>query len=91
MPRVQLVLAIDIPEGLVIRMEHKRLRFEVMTPMSQGPDYSIKFLVIGAVVTPRTVEFLTEISKGPPGLNQDSSNPYSTSITLNLKQIVKVR
>ena len=65
MPWVQLVLPIDVFEGLVIRMEHKGFRFEVMTPMGQGPDDGIKLFVISAVITLRTIEFFTEIGKGP--------------------------
>ena len=65
MPRIQFVLSIDVFEGLMIKIEHEGLWFEVMTPMSEGPDYGIKFLVISAVVTLRTIEFFTEIGKGP--------------------------
>ena len=44
-------------------------RLEVMTPMSQSPHNSIKFLVISAIVAFGAIEFLAEIGNGPRGLD----------------------
>jgi len=52
MPWVQFVLSIDELEGLVIIMEDKRSRLQMMALISQGPHYSIEFLVISVVVAP---------------------------------------
>jgi len=51
------MLSIDELEGLVIRMEDKRLKFEVMTPMCQSLDYGIKLLVISAIIALGSIEF----------------------------------
>jgi len=48
--------------------ERKWLRFEVMTPVSQSPHYSIEILIISAIAAFRTIELLTEISKRLLGL-----------------------
>jgi len=85
------MVSIDVLGGLVIRMKHKWLRFKVMTPMCQGSDYGIELFVISAIITLRPVEFLTEIGNRPPRLDQDNSNPNSSSITLHLEQALKDR
>jgi len=69
MPWVQLVLSIDVFEGMVIRMEDKGLRFKVMTPMCQGTNYGIELLVISAIITLRAIEFLTKINNRALGLD----------------------
>jgi len=47
---VKLVLTIDVGQCLVVRIEHKGLRLEVMTPMFQGFNNGVEFLVISGVV-----------------------------------------
>ena len=51
---VQLVLAIDVGQCFVIRIEHKglELRLKVMTLMFQGSNNGMEFLVISGVVEP---------------------------------------
>jgi len=66
---IQLVLPIDVLESLVIIMEDKQIRFEVITQMCQSPDYDIKLLVISAIIALGSIEFLTEISNSPSGLD----------------------
>jgi len=63
------VLPIDVLEGLVTGMEDKWLSFEVKTLICQITDYGIKRLVIGVVITLRSIEFLTGISNRPPRLD----------------------
>jgi len=50
MPCVQLVLAIDERQSLVIQMEYKRLGLEVMISMFQRPHNSIELLILSGVV-----------------------------------------
>ena len=63
------MLSVDVFDSFVVRVEHKWLRFMVMTPLSQSSHYSIEFFIIGAVVAFRAITLLTEISKRPLGLN----------------------
>jgi len=69
MSLIQFVLPIDVLEILVVRVQYKELRFKVMTPISQSPNYDIKLLVISAIVALGSIEFLTEMSNMPFGLN----------------------
>ena len=52
MPFIQLVLAIDVRQSLVIRMECKRLGPEVMIPMLQTPNNGIELLIMSRVTEP---------------------------------------
>ena len=47
---IQLVLAINERQRLVIRMEYKRLGLEVMILMLQSPNNGIELLIISGVV-----------------------------------------
>jgi len=53
------MLTIDVLESLVIPMQNKWPRLEIMTPMSQSPHNGIKLFVIGVVVAPRAIKLLT--------------------------------
>jgi len=59
---VQLVLTIGVGRRLVIRMEHKGLRLEVMTPIFQSPNNGIEVHVINGVLEPRTIQLFTKES-----------------------------
>jgi len=50
MPCIQLVLAIDERQSLVILMEYKKLGLEVMILMLQSPNNGIELLIISGVV-----------------------------------------
>jgi len=50
MPCIQLVLAINVRQSLVIRIEYKRLGLEVMIPMLQSPNNGTELLIISGVV-----------------------------------------
>jgi len=50
MPCVELMVAIDVGQSIVIQIKYKRLRFEIMNPMVQGPNNSIELLIIGGIV-----------------------------------------
>jgi len=76
------MLTIDVLEGLLIRMQHKWLSFEVMTPMSQGPHNSIELFIIGVVVASQPIQFLTKIGNRSSGLHCNNSYSHSTYITL---------
>jgi len=52
MPCIQLVLAINERQSLVIQMEYKRLRLEIMTPTLQSPYNGIEILITSEVVEP---------------------------------------
>ena len=49
MPCVQLVLAIDVRQSLVILTEYKRLGLEIMILMLQSPHNGVKFLITDVV------------------------------------------
>jgi len=50
MPCIKLVLAIDVRQRHVIRMEYKGLGLKIMTPMFESLNNGIELLVIGGVV-----------------------------------------
>jgi len=50
MPCIQLALAIDKRQSLVIRMEYKRLGFKVMISMFQSLYNGVEHLIISGVV-----------------------------------------
>ena len=56
-----------------------------MLPILQGPNKSIKFIVIEMT----SLEFLTKISYGVTLLKEDSPNAYVGGITFNLKCLSK--
>ena len=62
---IQFVLFIIVFESLVVQVEHEWLRFEVITPMSQSPHYSIEIFIVSVVLASRAIKLLIEISKRP--------------------------
>jgi len=70
--------------------EHKGLKLKVMTLMFQSPNNGIEFVVIGGVVTPRTIQLLTKESYRELSISENCTNSNATSITLNFKQKIEV-
>ena len=79
------MLSIDVGQHLVIRMEHKGLGLDVMTPMFQSSNNGIEFLVISRVVELRTSQLLTKESYRVLDLSENCTNSNATSITFDFK------
>jgi len=50
MPCVQLVLAIDVRQSLMIQIKYKGLEFEVVILILQSPNNGIDLLIISGIV-----------------------------------------
>ena len=47
MPVIEFPLRVEIGEGLIVEVKNKLIRYQVMTPITQGLNHHIKFLIIG--------------------------------------------
>ena len=72
-------------------MEHKGLRFEVVTLIGKSPDASIKLLIISRAVEFGVDQLLTKIDQGSFSLGEGCLDANSTSITFNSKKELKIR
>jgi len=66
-------------------MKNKGLWFQVVAPMTQIPYYGIKLFIVGRIIKFRATEFFTKVGQGLLELSENSSNAYSTGITLYFK------
>jgi hypothetical protein len=87
---IQLLLLSQELQSMIIIVQNKCFRNQIVPPLLQCLYDRIKFLVICGVLNLRLIQFLTELCDWPVVLAQDCSNCKSTCITLDLKRLAKV-
>ena len=67
----------------------KLLRKKIVSPLLQCLNYSIKFLIINLILSFGIIQIFTKISNRSTFLAQNNSYCNTTSITVNLKHLLK--
>ena len=90
MSTAQLTLASQVLQRLVVRMDYKFLRPQVVLPCFQLPYYRIELFIIGGVVENSSTEFLAVVGNSSAILNQYGSHSLPRSITFYFKGFIEV-
>ena len=76
-PKIQLLLGMEIVQGFMIKVDNKFLRQQVMAPMPKSSNNGIKLFVICGVLLLSVIQLLTEISNWVTHLTKYS--PYTNT------------
>ena len=76
-PKIQLLLGMEIAQGFMIKVDNKFLRQQVMAPMPKSSNNGIKLFVICGVLLLSVIQLLTEISNWMTLLTKYS--PYTNT------------
>ena len=68
----QLLLRVQILQGLMVREEHKLLIKEVMSPVFESLNDSVEFTIVGGVSKPHVMQLLVEVLNGMAFLDKDT-------------------
>ena len=90
MPAVKFLLTIQILQSFMMRMQQKLIWKEIVTPMIQSTNSSIKFLIIGRILPKTLIQLLTKESNRLTFLAEHSTNSHSRRITINFKKLAKI-
>ena len=91
MPLIQFSLTIEILQILIINIQNKLLRKKIVSPILQCLNSSIKFLIINIIFSFSIIQIHTKISNMSTFLAQNCSYCSTSSITVYLKHLVKIR
>lgn len=61
-----------------------------MPPLFERVDDGVKFLIIGRILLPNIVKFLTEISDKVALLSKHTTDAYAQGITCDLKNLREI-
>ena len=75
----------------MVRKDYKLLWQQVVSPVSERLHYNIKLLFICGVPHSSITEFFTEVGYRVPFLTENTTYPYSWSITCDLEDFGKVK
>jgi hypothetical protein len=91
MERIQMSLALDEFESLMIRIENKRTWQQVVRKIDKGSNKSVKFLVVRGIFFSGLVQLFTEKGDGFSFLGQDRADTNAASIALKFKWLAKIQ
>ena len=90
-PKIQLLLGMEIAQSFMIRVDNKFSRQQVIAPMAKSSNNGIKFFVICGVLFLSIIQFLTKISNWVALLTKYSSYTNTWGITFHFKNLGKIR
>ena len=91
MPKIQLLLGLEIAQSFMIRVDNKFLRQHVMAPLPKSSNNGIKFFVISGVLLFSIIQFLTKINNWVALLTKYSPYINTWGIKFHFKRLGKIR
>lgn len=82
-----LLLGIKERAGLAVTIKNEFLVEQVVPPLFERLNYGVKFLVIGRILLPNVVQFLTEIGDNVALLTKHTTDAYARGITCDLEDV----